>query len=360
MPFDPAELRQVGRTKLKTNLLGLGTVQIGGWPRRLPEEEAHKVLESAWDAGIRTFDTAPMYGMGMSEERLGRFLAYKPKESYVISTKVGRIVEDDPNNSQPTGDDEFWKGAPPRLYHFDFSYDGVMRSVEQSLERTGLSKFDMLLIHDADEHVDEALDGCYKALDKLRSEGTVTAIGAGMNQNPALARMASEVDMDVFLLAGRYTLLDHAALTELFPICEKKGTTILIGGVYNSGVLNTPVKGASFDYVPLDENWRANVLDHGVRAPADHETGDYWLQRAQAIDAVCQRHNVPLSTAAIQFSAAHPIVSSIPVGAGRPERFQQNMDALTADIPDDLWAELKHEGLMAEDAPVPTSSTIDA
>lgn len=356
MAFNCHELRNVGRTDLQTGLLGLGTVQIGGWPRRLPEEDAFAMLETAWGAGVRTFDTAPMYGMGMSEERLGKFLANKPRGSYVISTKVGRIVMDDPNNSEPTGDDEFWKGAPPRIYEFDFSYDGVMRSVEDSVKRTGIDRFDMLLIHDADDHVDEALEGAAKALVRLREEGTVTAIGAGMNQNPALARFAREADMDVFLLAGRYTILDHDALTELFPACEENGVTILIGGVFNSGVLNDPTPQSCFDYVPLDDNWRANVLDHGVRAPKDHETNVYWLGRANAIKAICDRHGVPLSTAALQFSAAHPIVSSVVVGAGRPERFQQNISALAADIPAALWADLKAEGLVAEAAPVPSGS----
>jgi D-threo-aldose 1-dehydrogenase len=350
MTFKFNETRKVGRTALNLPLLGLGTVQIGGWPRRLPEEKALEALQGSWDLGIRFFDTAPMYGIGMSEERLGKFLRTKPRDSYKLCTKVGRIVKD---QEKTTEEDAFWRGAPARKYHFDFSYDGVMRSVDDSTRRMGVDRFDMLLIHDADRHYDEAIDGAYKALDRLRADGTVTAIGAGMNQNPMLARFAQDGVMDIFLLAGRYTLLDHSALDALFPVCEKRGTTILIGGVFNSGMLNDPSPEASFDYVPADEKWRENALDHGVRVPEEHETGAYWVARALAIKKICDRYNVPLSAAALQFSAAHPIVSSIVVGAGRAERIKENMDYLGLKIPAAMWADLKQAGLVAQHAPVP-------
>ncbi len=350
MPYDFNEARKVGRTSLKLPLLGFGTVQIGGWPRRLSEEKALEALQESWDLGIRFFDTAPMYGIGMSEERLGKFLRTKPRDSYTLCTKVGRIVRD---QEATTGEDPFWRGAPARKYHFDFSYDGVMRSVEDSVRRTGIDRFDILLIHDSDRHYQEALDGAYKALDRLRSDGTIKAVGAGLNQNAMLARFAQDGVMDIFLLAGRYTLLDHSALDALFPVCEKRGTSILIGGVFNSGMLNDPSPRASFDYVTADEKWRENVLDHGVRVPEAHETGDYWVKRALAIKAVCDRHGVPLSAAALQFSAAHPVVSSIVVGAGSGKRIKENIEFLAMQIPAALWDELKSKGLVAKHAPVP-------
>jgi D-threo-aldose 1-dehydrogenase len=350
MPFDYLEKRKVGHDTLELPLLGLGTVQIGGWPRRLPEEKAMEALQGTWDLGIRFFDTAPMYGIGMSEERLGKFLRTKPRDEYVLCTKVGRIVKD---QEKTVGEDPFWRGAPARRYHFDFSYDGVMQSVEDSIRRTGIDRFDILLIHDSDSHYKEALDGAYKALDKLRSEGTIKAIGAGLNQNAMLEQFARDGVMDIFLLAGRYTLLDHSALDALFPTCEKRGTTILIGGVFNSGMLNDPSPQSSFDYVTADDKWRENVLDHGVRKPEAHETGEYWVKRAQAIKAICDRHNVPLSAAALQFSAAHPITSSIVVGAGSAGRIKENIQHLAMKIPSAMWDELKSAGLVAKHAPVP-------
>lgn len=233
-----------------------------------------------------------------------------------VAYRKWRKQQSDWEREKTAGEDAFWQGAPARKYHFDFSYDGVMRSVEDSARRTGIDRFDMLLIHDADRHYQEAVDGAYRALDRLRSDGTVKAIGAGMNQNAMLARFARDGVMDILLLAGRYTILDHSALDDLFPACAERGTSILIGGVFDSGMLNDPSPKASFDYVTADGKWRENVLDHGVRTPEGHETGAYWVGRALAIEKVCDRYQVPLSAAALQFSAALPQVSSIAVGAG--------------------------------------------
>lgn len=353
MPYRFDEPRAAGRTDLHLPLLGMGTVQIGGWPRRVEPEAAEAALQGAWDHGIRYFDVAPMYGFGMSEERLGAFLKGRDRDSYVISTKVGRLIE-------PAGDadESFWQGAPARTARFDFSHDGILRSVEASQRRLGIDRFDILFIHDPDSHMDQAVGEAAKALVRLKDEGVVRAIGAGMNQNPALARFTADCPMDIHLLAGRYTILDHDALTELFPVCADKGTTMVIGGVFNSGVLNNPVEGSTFDYKPLDAGWRDAAMQ-GVRVPKDFETGAYWLGRAQAIAAVCARHAVPLEAAALQFAAASPFVSSIVVGAGRAERMAQNIGHLALDIPADLWAELRDEGLIAAGAPVPgTAGTV--
>jgi D-threo-aldose 1-dehydrogenase len=308
------------------------------------------MLQAAWDAGIRVFDTAPLYGCGLAEKRLGDFLSDKPRESYVISTKVGRRVNSPEPGLGPSFDTDTSTSPGCR---FDFSYDGVMRSVEDSINRTGISNFDILLIHDPDSHMFEAKLHAYKALDKLRAEGVVTAVGAGMNQNEALAELVDECDLDIILLAGRYTILDHSALTELLPICQNRGTTVLIGGVFNSGVLNNPVEGAHFDYLPLDDKWRQRALTVGARVPKAFESGSYWLERAQSILAICDRHHVPIHAVALQFAAAHPLVSSIIVGVGRSFRFQQNIDAIGMKIPASVWQELRAAGLLAQDAPIP-------
>ena len=355
MPFSHTATRKIGRTDLEVPLLGFGCVQIGGWPNALSESDAQKTLQAGWDAGVRMFDVAPMYGIGMSEERLGVFLRSKPRDEFVLSTKVGRLIEDDPSAADVPESEQFFKGAPARRWYFDFSYDGVMRSVEDSQKRLGIDRIDILLIHDPDNHYEQAIDGAYKALDRLRSDGSIKAVGAGMNQNPILSRFARDGVMDCFLLAGRYTLLDHRAIDELFPVCEDHGTTMLIGGVYNSGALTRPSRQATFDYVAMDDDWRTGAMALGVRHPKDYETGDYWYNKVLRIKAVCDRHAVPMAAAALQFAAAHPITSSIVVGAGKPERMQQCADYLAMPIPDDLWAELRAEELLAPNVPVPAS-----
>jgi len=226
-----------------------------------------------------------------------------------------------------------YRDVPPVQPVFDFSYDGVMRSVEESLERLGVDRVDVLYIHDPDDHPEEALAGAYPALDRLRAEGTIKAVGAGMNQAEMLARFAREADFDCFLLAGRYTLLDHdTALAELLPLCVERAIAIVIGGVYNSGILADPRPGAPFNYEPAERRW---------------------LERAQRLKAVCDRHDVPLMAAAIQFPLAHPAVATVLTGVRTTAELDENVRMLRYPIPPALWQDLRAEGLLSEAAPTP-------
>src|SRR6266849_736958 len=216
--------------------LGLGTGPLGGLYEAVGDDSAHAVVERAWELGIRYFDTAPYYGSGNAERRLGAVLSKRPREDFALSTKVGRLLR--PGESG-------WPGAPPLEAYFDFSYDAALRSLEESLERLGLDRVDIALVHDPDDHYDEALAGAYQALARLRDEGVVRAVGVGMNRTELLCRFAREADPDCFLVAGRYTALDRSAAEELLPLCEERGISVIAGGVFNSGVL---VGGNTFDY----------------------------------------------------------------------------------------------------------------
>ena len=334
--MEPTELVPFGKTSLTTTRLGLGSAPLGGLFNPVSDATAHGVVQHAYDVGLRFYDTAPLYGYGSAEQRMGHVLAQRPRDSFVLATKVGRLIR--PREAAGSGVDEGGAGqfrdAPPLVPVFDFSYDAVMRSFEESLKRLGVDRIDVLHIHDPDEHFAEALSGAYKALDKLRSEGTTKAVGSGMNQAEMLARFAREADFDCFLVAGRYTLLDQAALPELLPICEQKGIAIVIGGVYNSGILanlDNPDR-ATFNYKPAEQRW---------------------LEKARAIKAVCDRHNVPLQAAALQFPLAHPAVAVVLTGARSTEELDQNLAFMRQPIPADLWAELKSTGLLPAEAPTP-------
>lgn len=334
--MEPTELVPFGKTSLATTRLGLGSAPLGGLFNPVSDATAHGVVQHAYDVGLRFYDTAPLYGYGSAEQRVGHVLAQRPRDSFVLATKVGRLIR--PREAAGSGVDEGGAGqfrdAPPLVPVFDFSYDAVMRSFEESLKRLGVDRIDVLHIHDPDKHFAEALSGAYKALDKLRSEGTIKAVGSGMNQAEMLARFAREADFDCFLVAGRYTLLDQAALPELLPICEQKGIAIIIGGVYNSGIL-------------------AN-LDNPDRATFNYEPAEqHWLEKARAIKAVCDRHNVPLQAAALQFPLAHPAVAVVLTGARSTEELDQNLAFMCQPIPADLWAELKSAGLLPAEAPTP-------
>jgi D-threo-aldose 1-dehydrogenase len=287
-----------------------------------------RVVERAWEAGIRFFDTAPLYGHGLAETRLGTVLKHKPRDEFIFATKVGRLLRAD---AQPEPGQSF-RGVPLVNPVFDFSYDGVMRSFEESLERLGLDRIDILHIHDPDDHFSEAIDGAYRALARLRAEGVIKAIGAGMNQAEMLKRFAGEGDFDCFLLAGRYTLLDQVGLKELLPECEKRGIAIIAGGVYNSGILADPKPGAYYNY---------------RTAPAE------LVERAQRIRDVCTRHGVPLKAAAVQFPLGHPAVSSVLVGCRSVEEVDDNIQMFGHEIPPALWQDLKAEGLISAGAPTP-------
>jgi D-threo-aldose 1-dehydrogenase len=279
------------------------------------DEDAHQVVEAAWQAGIRYFDTAPLYGHGLAERRLGAVLRTKPRDEFVISTKVGRLLR---LGAKPEPGQAF-QGAPPLNPVFDFSYDATMRSVEESLERLGLDRVDVLLIHDPDAHFEEALGGAYRALDRLRADGTVKAIGAGMNQSEMLVRFAREADFDCFLLAGRYTLLDRSGERELLPLCVEKGISVIAGGVFNSGILAGPGPGSRYNYQP---------------APPDV------IDRAKKIKAECERHGVDMKAAALQFPLRHPAVASVLTGCRSVAELEENARLLKVPIPDDLWADL--------------------
>jgi D-threo-aldose 1-dehydrogenase len=332
--MDPATRVRLGATDVTVTRVGLGTAALGGLYHAVDEAAAVATVERAYELGIRFFDTAPLYGHGLSERRVGRALAAQPRDEYALATKVGRLLRADapPDESQLSGGFERWKGVPPVNPLFDFSFDGVLRSVEESLERLGLDRVDVLHIHDPDDNYDEALAGAYPALDRLRSEGTIGAVGAGMNQAELLVRFARAADFDVFLVAGRYTLLDQAALAELLPLCLERGIAVVVGGVYNSGLLADPRPGATFDYAP---------------APAE------LVERAQRLQAVCARHGVPLKAAALQFPLAHPAVTTLLVGARSVDELEDDLALLRTPVPPELWDELRRERLLPDEAPVP-------
>jgi D-threo-aldose 1-dehydrogenase len=341
MPFDATELVPLGRTGLAVTRLGFGGASIGGLFSAVQDDEAIDTVRHAWDVGIRTFDTAPLYGYGASERRVGAALRDRPRDALVLSTKVGRLVRD--ADAIPPGadidrqaldghEDAFYVRDRPVRLVFDYSADGVRRSLEESLERLGLDRIDIALIHDPDEHWQAAVEEAWPALERLRGEGVIGAVGAGMNQSAMLARFARETDMDVFLLAGRYTLLDQGALDELLPLCLDRGIAVLVGGVMNSGVLADPRPGSRFDY-----------------APASDEV----LERARRLGEVCARHDVPLRAAAMQFPLAHPAVVSLVAGVRTPSHLDDYPAMLARPVPTALWDELRAEGLLRADAPVP-------
>ena len=332
--MDPAERVRLGRTRLSVTRLGLGTAPLGGLFHAVAKAEARATVEGAYAAGLRLFDTAPLYGYGLAERRLGRVLRAKPRPDFVLATKVGRLLRAGaaPDPTQSHQGEPFYKGTPPLTPVFDFSYDGVMRSVAESLERLGLDTIDILHIHDPDAHFDEALRGAYRALDRLRGEGTIAAVGVGMNQPGMLVRFAREADVDCFLLAGRYTLLDQTALAELLPTCVERSIPVISGGVYNSGILADPRPGATFDYIP---------------APPD------LVARARRLEAVCVRHGVPLPAAAIQFPLGHPAVAAVVVGCRSPAEVEENVRLFRHEVPAALWEDLRRERLIREGVPAP-------
>jgi D-threo-aldose 1-dehydrogenase len=347
VPFEPTARRAVGRSGLAVTSLGFGGGPIGGLFSAVADADAVSTVERAWESGIRYFDTAPLYGYGASERRIGSVLAGKPRDAFVVSTKVGRLIR--PKDDIPAEaeidrqafdgrDDAFYIGVGPLRPVFDYSYDGTLRSIEESLVRLGLSRIDMALIHDPDDHWDQAIGGAYVALHRLRQEGVLGAIGAGMNQSAMLARFAREGDFDVFLLAGRYTLLDQEGLRELLPLCVERDIAIVIGGAMNSGILADPRPGSTFNYSPAP----AEVVDH-----------------ARRLAAVCDRHGVSLKAAAVQFPLAHPAVVSLLAGVRRIGHLDEYQALYSQEIPAALWDELREEGLLPEDAPTPAPAGPD-
>ncbi|MGW8767219.1 aldo/keto reductase [Streptomyces sp. NPDC055815] len=306
----------LGGTGVSVGRIALGTAPLAGLYAPVGEEQARATLAAAWQAGVRTFDTAPHYGAGLAERRLGAYLAERPPGEAVVSTKVGRLLV--PGAATPG--DEGFHGAPPDLVRVrDYTADGVRRSLEESLERSGLDAFDIVLVHDPDDHGDQALSEAYPALARLRAEGVVRAVGVGMNQTEMLSRFVRETDVDCVLVAGRYSLLDRRAERELLPLCAARGVGVLVGGVFNSGVLADPRPDARYDYAQAPE-------------PV--------LRAARELDRRCAAHGVPLAAAALRFPLRHPAVTGIVVGAASPAEVVQNAAHAVRDIPEQLWEDL--------------------
>lgn len=345
-----ARARHIRKRKLKTRSgielqfteLGFGAAPLGNLYRPLTEKDARATLDAAWSAGCRYYDTAPLYGLGLSETRLNGFLRAKPRNSYLISTKIGRLLElCAPEERTRPG--AFFE-TPSRRERFDYSYDGVMRSLEFSLERLGLDRIDIVYAHDvdvfthgdkaaSDERIRELMEGGYRALVKLRDSGAIKAIGAGVNEWDVAETLARAGDFDLFLLAGRYTLLEQEALESFLPYCAGRGIGVAIGGPFNSGILATgPKRGAFYNY-----------------APASAEV----LERVAKIQAVCKAHGVRLAEAALRFPLGHPAVACVIPGAQKPGEVRRNAEMIGAKIPPALWRDLKAAGLMRADAPAP-------
>ncbi len=334
---------RLGNGGLRFTELGFGSAPMANLYRAISDDEAQALLEVAWAGGVRYFDTAPQYGLGLAETRLNRFLRGKPRDQYVLSSKVGRLmIPCPPDQRMGVGK---WFDVPNRRERFDYSYDGVMRSLEFSLERLGLDRIDILYVHDldifthgskqaADARVDEffALGG-HKALVELRDSGVIRAFGGGINEWQFCQAVTERGDPDLFLLAGRYTLLEQEALSSFLPLCQSRGIGIVIGGPYNSGILATgAVPGAFFNYNP---------------APPEV------MARVGQIEAVCRRHGVRLIEAAYAFPLGHPSVVSMIPGGQSVAQMQSNLAIAGATVPPALWADLKAQGLMRADAPTP-------
>ncbi len=318
----------LGRGGLRVTRLMFGGAPIGGLYAPVDENAALATLDAAWTAGIRAFDTAPHYGAGLSERRLGRLLAGRPRGEYVLSTKVGRLLV--PTSGDAAGAEEF-PGETPHLARVrDYSRDGVLASLEASLSRLSTDRVDIALIHDPDDHGPEVLDGAYPALAELRAAGVIGAVGVGMNQAETLEWFLPRADMDCVLIAGRYTLLDTRAAARLLPECRRRGVAVLAGGVFNSGILADPGPGARYDY---------RTAPPGI------------LDRAQRIRAVCAHHGVPIGAAALHFTLRHPAVTAAVVGARSAGEIQADVGYLATQVPDELFDELAAEGLVPAAAP---------
>lgn len=331
------EPRTLGTSGVPVTPLTLGTAPLGNFYRPLPPSQARAIVESAWDLGVRTFDTAPVYGLGLSEHRLGSALDGRPASERVISTKVGRLLR---RTTDPSRDTGLWVSAAPFDVTIDYSYDGVMRSIEDSMSRLMVDRIDIALIHDIDvanhgqdqpARFAEALDGGYRALAELKAQGVVRAIGVGVNETGVAMDTMRRVKLDCVLVAGRYTLLEQGALDDFLPMCLEQSVGVILGGVFNSGILaQGPVDGARYNF---------------TAAPEDV------MRRTREIYSACERHAVSPRAVALQFAAAHPAVSTLCVGVSKPEQLVSNVELMGTQIPVELWAELKDRGYIRSDAP---------
>ncbi|PUB11088.1 aldo/keto reductase [Yoonia sediminilitoris] len=331
------------RTKVPVALtqLGFGGAPLGNLYRKIEDSDAQATLDAAWDAGIRYFDTAPQYGLGRSEMRFSEALTRFDGDAMILSTKVGRVLVDcAPEDVTP----EAFVDVPQKRIVFDFTYEGIMRSYEDSIARLKSEQIDMLLLHDIDagsngqafedKNLRELFSqGGYRALTELREAGRISAIGAGVNTWQICERLLGEADFDGFLLAGRYTLLEQDPLDSFLPLCIKRDVGIILGGPYNSGILATgAVEGAHFDYTPAPEKI---------------------MQRVRKLSEVCATHDTPLIAAALQFPLGHEAVKTVIPGASNADEVRQNVAIFETPIPEALWSDLKTEGLIRTDAPTP-------
>ncbi len=336
----PEAFHSMSRSGLQVTAMGFGGAPIGNFLKSISEETVKALIDRAWDAGLRMFDTAPGYGHGLSELRMGHYLRWRPRDQFVLSTKVGRVLE-----AAPRKDIAFapWVEGAAFKFRYDYSYDGTMRAFEDSLQRLGLERIDIALIHDCDVFIHgpelqkvyfkQAVEGAHKALDKLRSAGVVKAIGFGVNDTEVMLAAMRETDSDVLLCSNRYTLLEQDSLDELMPLMAARKASIIIGGGFNGGILATgAVPGAKYFYAPAPE-------------PI--------LARVRRMEAVCARHKVPLAAAAMQFVLAHPVVATHTPGSRTVAQLEQLLAWNDATIPGEFWAEMKQEGLIRKDAPVP-------
>ncbi|MGJ8680988.1 aldo/keto reductase [Paraglaciecola sp.] len=335
--------KNIGKTDIKVSTLGFGAASIGNLFKEVSENEAVSTMKLALDSGVNMFDTAPRYGLGLSERRVGNLLREVPNSDYVLSTKVGRVLTPDVNADVTKLRYDFASPMPFDA-HYDYTYDGIMRSWEDSLQRLGLAQIDILLVHDIGEFTHGEKDAYYyqqlrssgyKALHELREQGLIKAVGLGVNESPICERVMDIGQFDCFLLASRYTLLEQEPLDSFLPKCQQHGASIILGGPYNSGILATGVKGSStplYDYV---------------------EAPKHIIDKVEQIENICDEYQVPLAAAALQFPLAHEAVSTVIPGIANQDRMQKTLEFFNHSIPSEFWQKLKRLGLIREEAPVP-------
>ncbi|MBV7337533.1 aldo/keto reductase [Chloroflexi bacterium TSY] len=341
--MNPTEKKKLGRTDVELTQFGFGAASLGEIFELVSEEQAQATLQAAWANGVRYFDTAPFYGHGLSEHRVGSFLSQQPRHEFVLSTKVGRILKAPADRA--TFKAPFFRGGLPFDFDVDYTYDGIMRSYEDSLQRLRLNSIDLLVIHDLElghhgeqlqTYRDQFSNSGWRAVEELRSTGEVRAVGAGANELEVIPYFLERFDLDFFILARQYTLLEQEALDEALPLCQARNVGIILASVFNSGILVTgPVEGAKYVY-------------------EDAPTGI--LEKVSQIEQVCRRHNVSLAAAAIQFSVTHPCMASVIPGALHPRQVAKNLGYFREEIPAALWADLKAAEIIREDAPTPSSA----
>jgi len=331
MAYALTQTRPLGRSGIALPILGFGCAPLGGMLRATPQDDALTTLACAWDLGFRHFDVAPQYGHGLAEHRLGLGLRDKPRDDWLLSTKVGRLLRPRRTDSSPPA---MWVGALPFDVVFDYSYDATLRSLEDSLQRLGLDRIDMVMIHDVSlkwhglnvgERFRQAMHGAHRALAQLRDQGVIRAFGAGLNDVVTATRFVEEGDLDYVMIAGRYTLLDQSAQDALLPVCARRGVGVMMAGPFNSGILASgSAAAAAYHYNP---------------APPEV------LENVRRIETIAARHQVPLAAAALQFPLAHPAVTSIVTGCRTPEEVTQAAAWLQQAIPEAFWRELRQTEL---------------